>query len=512
MKTRMAEKATRMRQAGTSQGGLGKGPPSRRRTILDVARVLCADFFTGGTWGAWWTFLSAVFALPLSADDTAIYRACTGRQAPPTSPAREVWTVVGRRGGKSRMAALLAVYLACFRRYTLAPGERGIVMAIASDRLQARVVFRYITALINSTPMLAALVVRRTTETIDLSNGISIEIQTSSFRATRGYTIVCAILDEIAFWPTDDSANPDTEIVNALRPGMATTPGALLIAISSPYSRRGELFKAWKEHYGRDNDPILVWQAPTRMMNSTVPEAVIACAMLEDESAARAEWYAEFRTDLEAWIAREVVEAVVVPGRYELAPMAGTRYQAFVDPSGGSADSMTLAVAHLDPATKHGVTDAIREVVPPFSPESVVADFCALLQTYRVSRVTGDRYGGAWPRERFRVHGITYDLSERTKSDIYQAALPLLNSRRVELLDLPRLARQLQGLERRTARGGRDSIDHAPGQHDDIANATAGVLALVMQSAGQRMQFTDMLTGQQLPNPGEWTGCRGSLG
>src|SRR5262249_30548302 len=58
------------------------------------------------------------------------------------------------------------------------------------------------------------------------------------------------------------------------------------------------------------------------------------------------------------------------------------------------------------------------------------------------------------------------------KSDIYRELLPALNSGRVELLDVPRLVSQLTGLERRTSRGGRDSIDHAPGGHDDLANAT----------------------------------------
>jgi hypothetical protein len=58
-----------------------------------------------------------------------------------------------------------------------------------------------------------------------------------------------------------------------------------------------------------------------------------------------------------------------------------------------------------------------------------------------------------------------------------------LNSGRVELLDLPRLADQLTGLERRTARSGKDSIDHAPGTHDDIANAVAGSLLLAHAAA-----------------------------
>jgi hypothetical protein len=46
------------------------------------------------------------------------------------------------------------------------------------------------------------------------------------------------------------------------------------------------------------------------------------------------------------------------------------------------------------------------------------------------------------------------------------------------LLDDARLLTQLVGLERRTARGGRDSIDHTPGAHDDLANAVAGLAAV----------------------------------
>ena len=101
------------------------------------------------------------------------------------------------------------------------------------------------------------------------------------------------------------------------------------------------------------------------------------------------------------------------------------------------------------------------------------------MKSYRVNRVTGDRYAGEWPRERFRAAGIKYDLSERPKGEIYLNTLPLLNSGKLELLDIARLTNQLCGLERRTARSGRDSIDHAPGAHDDIANAVAGALLLV---------------------------------
>ena len=164
----------------------------------------------------------------------------------------------------------------------------------------------------------------------------------------------------------------------------------------------------------------------------------------------------------------------MIPNRYELPPVNGIRYGAFVDPSGGSQDSMTLAVAHKD--RDMVVLDAVRERKPPFSPEAVTREFAELLKHYGVSTVKGDRYAGEWPREQFRKHGVEYQVSEKTASDLYRELLPAINSGRVELLDNVRLINQLCGLERRTSRAGKDSINHAPGAHDDVANAAAGAL------------------------------------
>jgi hypothetical protein len=412
------------------------------------------------------------------------YERHTGRTAPPSAPSREAWVIVGRRGGKSRIAALLTVYAAAFRRYHLAPGERGVAMVIAADRRQARVVFRYVAALFDGCPMLAPLVAQRTNEALRLTNGIDVEIHTASFRSVRGYSIVCAILDEVAYWPTDESANPDQEIVAALKPGMASVPEALLIGISSPYARRGELWRAYERHHGRDGDRVLTWQADTRSMNPAIDPALIASAYEDDESRAAAEYGAQFRRDVEGFVSREAVMACIVLERRELPPVSGVNCVAFVDPSGGSADSFTLAIAHRH--GERGVLDCIRERRPPFSPDAVVAEFAALLKSYAVTTVQGDRYAGEWPRERFRAHGIRYQPAKRPKSELYGALLPLLNAGRVELLDERRLVAQLLGLERRTARGGRDSIDHAPTAHDDIANAVAGALALATERPSLR--------------------------
>ena len=433
--------------------------------------LFAAWFKDLATWAAWRVFLGALFGLRV--EDEALYATCAGDRPLPTQQAREAHLIVGRRGGKSFICALIGVFLATFRTYRLTPGERGMVMLLAADRRQARVLFRYVKAFIEGVAMLRQMVVNVTADAIELNNSITIEIHTASFRSVRGYTVVAALCDEIAFWRSDDSANPDTEILAALRPAMATIPDALILCFSTPYARRGVLWNAYRQHFGKGGD-VLVWQAPTRAMNPTVSQNIIDSAFEEDPIAAAAEYGAEFRSDVEAFITQEAVDACIVPGRFELPPVAGTQYIAFVDPSGGSQDSMTLGIAHGE--SERAVLDLVRERKPPFSPEAVVTEFAEDLKRYGLREVVGDRYGGEWPRERFLTHGINYKLSDETKSQIYQAALPLLNSRRVELLDIKTLRSQLVGLERRTSRGGRDSIDHRPGGRDDVANAAAGAL------------------------------------
>lgn len=446
---------------------------------LDDPAVFAPLLRSSSTWSSWRAFLCALFALDMSDDECAVYQTCTGRSDLPISPASEAWLVIGRRGGKSFVLALIAVFLASFRdwRPHLAPGERATVMVIAADRKQARVILRYVKGILSGVPMLAATVEAERQEAVDLRHSVSIEVHSASYRTTRGYTVVAALCDEIAFWPAEDSASPDAEIVAALRPAMATVPGAMLLCASSPYARRGVLFDAWRRYYGRPASPILVWQAPTRTMNPMVPQRLIDEAYERDPSSAEAEYGAQFRTDVESFVSREAVEACLAHGTVERAPLPKTRYVAFCDPSGGSADSFTLAIAHRGP-DGHAVLDAVRERRPPFSPEQVVEEYSALLKSYGLRKVRGDRYGGEWPREQFRKHGVTYEPSPKPKSDIYVDALPMLNSGRASLLDLPKLVAQLVGLERRVGRSGRDSIDHGPGAHDDVANAATGALVM----------------------------------
>jgi hypothetical protein len=444
----------------------------------------------GDSWAAWRALLLAAMGEPLEPDELETFRRLTGGRQPPPSRVEEFVGIIGRRGGKSRAMATLACYIAglCDHHDALVTGERGIVLLIAPDQRQARVALDYATGILEASPILRQLIANRTTDALELTNGITLEVRAASFRRLRGPTYVAVLADEAAYWHDDalGSANADSEILAAVRPGLSTTRGPLII-ITSPYAKRGEVFELYSRNYGDKGDPlILVAQGTSRDLNPTLPQSVIDRALARDPERFAAEYMATFRGDLETFITREAVMACVQTGTFERKPERRWRYFAFADPSGGISDSFTLAISHKETST--AVLDVLRERKPPFSPEQVVEEFSDLCRSYRVTKVRGDRYGGEWPREQFRKHGLNFETCDQSKSELYVDLLPLINSGGVDLLDSDRLVNQLTGLERRTARGGRDSVDHRPGGHDDLANAVAGalVLAASRRASGDR--------------------------
>jgi hypothetical protein len=156
-------------------------------------------------------------------------------------------------------------------------------------------------------------------------------------------------------------------------------------------------------------------------------------------------------------------------------PERGLRYAAFVDMSGGSSDDAVLAIGHQD-ADGRAILDLVENqgAAVPFNPNKAVERFVATLKRYGVARVTGDRYAGETFRTQFADAGIGYVVATEPKSALYEAFEPVLNAGGVVLLDVPTLEQQMLGL---VWRGGK--IDHQPGEHDDYANAAAGVVGLL---------------------------------
>ena len=240
---------------------------SMREALSDPAYF--GSVLAGPTWDAWRVLLIAIMGEPLDAEELATFTSLTGRTASPAEPVEAFWAVIGRRGGKTRAIAVLASYLAgCVdHRDILGPGERGILPVMAASVLQASQAFNFIHGAIDGSSHLSRLIESVTADTVSLASGVNIQVRPASFRTIRGISAVGAILDEIAFFRSDNSKNPDEEIVRALRPSLATTGGPL-ICISSPYAKTGMLWKTFRKHYGADGAPeILVAKAASRTMN-----------------------------------------------------------------------------------------------------------------------------------------------------------------------------------------------------------------------------------------------------
>jgi len=225
------------------------------------------------SWFAWVVWLKSLYGLPPDELELALFQKCTGRTRPPAKEPKESATIVGRRGGKSKMAALVGAFTAAFIDFKpyLSTGERPMVLILARDKEQAKVVLGYLTGILKAIPALEAKIVSDAGDEVLLDNGVIVCVKTSDFRAVRGITVVCAICDEVAFWNFDsDSANPDTEVIRAVRPAMATIATAKLILISTGYAMAGVLYELHKTHYGKDDSPVLVWQALTVTMNPRI--------------------------------------------------------------------------------------------------------------------------------------------------------------------------------------------------------------------------------------------------
>ena len=291
----------------------------------------------GGSWNTWRVVLLAAMGETLTDEEREIFKSVTGRDQEPRRCVQEFVGVIGRRGGKSRSISLLASYVAGFCKHNLVPGERGILLVIAADKSQAEISLNYCEAAFRMSPMLSQLVDSRVAHALRLKNNIDIEVRGGDFRRLRGPTYIAVIGDELAFWRDESSSNPDVEILNAVRPGLATTKGPLFL-ISSPYARRGVLWDLYNKHYGPQGDPsILVAQGASRTFNPSLSQAVVDRALERDHASASAEYLAQFRTDVKSFVAREVIDAATVPDRKEVPLIEGVNYHAFVDPSGGSA-------------------------------------------------------------------------------------------------------------------------------------------------------------------------------
>jgi hypothetical protein len=429
------------------------------------------------SWSVWRCVLSAAFANGLSEQQRQTFASVAGGRKPPDRPVRELIVIAGRRSGKSRTASAAAAFISTLvdHRAKLAAGEVGYVLLLSASRAQSAVCFRYLLAFLESSPILRPEISEITADEVRLRNGIILACHSNSFRTIRGRTLLACDADQHAFRCGKRGQNSAIGFNVGQRRAFVPPVSCLVKDASSPYRRAGLLFSKFRDCFGKDDDRVLCVKGATTTFNPTIDLSVIAQATADDPEAAKAEWDAEFRSDLAAFLDDKTIDAAIDYGRpLELPPRKGLTYYAHTDASGGRHDAFTLAVGHKE--GERCICDVIRGVHPPFDPQAVVGEYAALLRDYKIDRITGDNYSAGWVETAWSDAGIKYGRSELTASALYLEALPIFTRGLVSIPDHARLVRELRLLERRSSRIGKDVVDHGPSGSDDYSNSLAGML------------------------------------
>jgi len=437
---------------------------------------------TEPSWAAWRIVGKVLDGQPLDNAETATYRALTNRTTVPTD-LRELWALAGRGSGKTSFMAVQAVRMAC-RGYA---GVRGLprILLLAFVKEQAGVAFDYVSEFFDRDRELRRLIASRTRDSLTLAHGVRIQTITSNYRAVRAYAVAAALCDEIAHWWNEaTNANPDVEVIRALRPGLGKCPGSRLLAATTRWTEEGQAYDVHQRHYGNDaSRHILVVDAPTLTLNPAFDAATIAIAEGEDPESAASEFGTSWRVAGGTLVRPESYDACVdksITERAPEAPLGDDHYVAAVDISGGTGqDSAALTIGHVeqdDQADGAGpevfVQDVLVEVLPPFDPPLMVAELAAHCRRFGIAEVVGDQFSFGFCASEFRRCGIHYVISERKTPECVLDSLAIINGHRVRLLDHAKLRRQYLNLRRDYASGGRPTIAETH-KHDDLAAATA---------------------------------------
>jgi len=429
------------------------------------------------------TCLRALYGLPLDAEQHAIYERATLKSTYSAREYREACIICGRRSGKdSRLAANTAVIEALFREHKLATGERGYVIIVAPTRKQASVCFQYILARLENSPSMRAMIAGDPHDCeVDLVNGITISVLAANQRTARGFSICCCIFDEEAFFYDDaTNANPASEILKAVRPGMASFPNAKLIRISSPFAKVGNLWESWRD---REKHPeVLTWKLDTRTMNPALDRAFLDAEERRDPESFEREYGANFYESASAFLPSDAVESCVQRGRYELPYQPGVACYAALDVA-FKGDFFAFALVHR--AANKVIQDFVRSWKGsrsnPVNLSQVLSEIVGTLKLYQCRKIYGDSVCSEPVRQALAAQGVTFEqattLGARA-APIWSTLRTLITSREMELLDDSQTIAELKRLELIVTSGGNQRVEASSG-HDD----RAVVLALASHQA-----------------------------
>jgi hypothetical protein len=269
--------------------------------------------------------LMTLYGMPLTPDEVALFHDCTGREAYTPREFHEVTVIAGARSGKdSRILVPVLLYEGTFGGHErqLGKGEIGMVPLVAQDEKSTRTAFGYVREYLVRSPLLKSLVAEEREREMWLTNQIRIACFACTAKSLRGYSIVAAGMDELAFFRVEATADADVEVQAAIKRGMVAFETGKLVKITTPYLKSGLVYDDYTRAFGHDDPDLLVWRASTTLMNPTISETRLARDRRADARRAAREYDAIWADDTEAFFPGAWIDAAVNEGRHELAPPA----------------------------------------------------------------------------------------------------------------------------------------------------------------------------------------------
>jgi hypothetical protein len=443
---------------------------------------------------AWAAAMKALYGSPLSDAERALFLTLSGGREPSTDGATEFEAVVGRRGGKSEQIARLGVFEATQVPHgiALAPGQRGVVPVISPLREQSQEIMGYARGLCTLPQVKRYLDGEPGRDEIKFKTGVSLRVMTADALNVSGPTIVCAIRDEWAKFPGDDSAMPDREIENSLRPALAPVLGAparRLVGITSSYIREGIAFETDRDYFGIDDAPVLVIRGDSQTFNPNLDPAWLERERKRvGERVFAREYLCEWQDAVLDGYFGDVLDGCVDRGRLTLPPIDDTRYVVALDPA-WKHDRFALAVVHRERRSAGAlvsVVDRVETWAPPrggtLSTDATLARVAEIALAYGTRQVVTDQAAapalaeaaqrrGLYVREVPWIGGVGTD----SKASKFRRVHAAMADGLVRLPDDAPTLREFANVASRLLRSGGEQIEARVG-HDDRVSAV--VLAI----------------------------------
>jgi hypothetical protein len=413
--------------------------------------------------------------------------------------------VKGRRIGATRVIAARLIYLGLTSKLTTAPGEVAAGMLVGPDLRVAQNVLNFITGMIDSSPALQHREVKRTETSVfmlrDDGRQITFECLPASRggSAVRGRTLFGLIMDEGAFFGSEENAVSDAEVFRAAVAGLI--PGGQAFVSSTPYTEAGLLFDLHEANFGHPVTGVSV-AAPTRLMRTDDPEILemVERETLRDPVTAAREYEAVFLSRGSSLFFDSAAIEAAIDYALVLPLAARGRMAAGVDPGFTKDCAAFVAVGDHDGVITVHVLDELQPAKgSPLAPSFVFDRWAALAKSLGISSLRTDTFYRESLREVCDAHKLTLDDvpgGQNGKRRMYERLRALLAEGKVRLPNHPRLIEQLRKVMQKPTPGGGLSItsprSKRGGDHGDLVSALVAAVWAIDEGSSVAMWLAAM--------------------